>query len=187
MPTWLCLLVSHADGLLEPHGSLSYHHAVFPTPPLANSIEPPLNGRQLQLRKPSSVFPHHQHQQEGDGAGLDHSSNEQQRTEPNAAPPAHMATNQAEVHQVEHAVATGQQPAAVTVGRGKKRLWQEPKTAEFQKVSAYDDPQLVIDRLAQRASVHFTSREGIKEGEFLTNFMFALRMRSHTLRATPPG
>ncbi|KAK4046681.1 hypothetical protein OIV83_005884 [Microbotryomycetes sp. JL201] len=160
-------------GLLEPHGSLSYYHAVFPTPPLPNTVEPPLHGRQLQLRKPASVFPSSADQ----AAASD---------DPNGAP-AQMATTAAEQAHVEHAVAQGEQPAAVTVSKGKKRAWHEPNAPEFARLSAYDDPQVVINRLAQRATAHFATREGIKEGEFLTNFMFALRMRSHTLRATPPG
>ncbi|KAM0790182.1 hypothetical protein ACM66B_005500 [Microbotryomycetes sp. NB124-2] len=173
-------------GLLEPHGSLSYYHAVFPTPPLPHTVEPPLHGRQLQFKKPQSVFPISQQQQQ------QVPPSRQPATDANGnslepPPPAHMATTAAEQAHVEQAVAHGDQPPAVTVGRGKKRVWHEPTAQEFARLSAYDDPQVVINRLAQRATAHFATREGIKEGEFLTNFMFALRMRSHTLRATPPG
>ncbi|KAK4048150.1 hypothetical protein OIO90_005914 [Microbotryomycetes sp. JL221] len=183
-------------GLLEPHGGLSYHHAVFPTPPLANAVEPPLHGRSLQFKRHASVFPQPDSLPGSSQPATSTSTStshvgDKQAQQPQGvldqAPPPHMAVTADERHKVDEAVAQGQQPAAVTVSKGKKRAWHEPKAVEFARVSAYDDPQLVINRLAQRASAHFTTREGIKEGEFLTNFMFALRMRSHTLRATPPG
>lgn len=112
--------------LLEPQGTISYHHAVFPVPPLPATITSPLVGRTLAKARSTRVI-------------------------------------------------------------GKKRKWQEPKTVEFADLTAYDDPKLVVERLARRAKSHWDKKEQVKEGETLTNFIFALRMRAHTLRATPPG
>ncbi|KAL8287290.1 hypothetical protein RQP46_003742 [Phenoliferia psychrophenolica] len=36
---------------------------------------------------------------------------------------------------------------------------------------------LVVERLAQRAKAHWDKKDSVKEGETLTNFIFALRMR----------
>jgi hypothetical protein len=53
---------------------------------------------------------------------------------------------------------------AATIRRQKKRTWQEPKTNEFANLSAWDHPQVVVDRLAARAKVHWDKRDSVKEG-----------------------
>lgn len=42
--------LASTDGLLENQGSLSYHHSVFPVPPLPATLYPPLDGRSLNSR-----------------------------------------------------------------------------------------------------------------------------------------
>lgn len=138
---------------MEPHGSLSYHHAVFPVPPLPLTLQPPLNGRLLNTRRPSSL--HHP-------APL-----------PAPTPPTNgVATTPSAQAATETAIAQGEQPAVVVVGgvgagagsRGKKRPWEQPKTEEFSGITAFDDPQTVVQRLAERAKGHWDKREGVKEG-----------------------
>ncbi|GAA5940569.1 uncharacterized protein JCM15063_002375 [Sporobolomyces koalae] len=68
-----------------------------------------------------------------------------------------------------------------------QRSWIEPKTEEFADLTAFDDPHLVVERLAQRATAHWGQRESVKEGETLTNFMFSVRMRDKNLKAIPPA
>ncbi|SDA01451.1 BZ3500_MvSof-1268-A1-R1_Chr10-1g02679 [Microbotryum saponariae] len=136
-------------GLLESHGSLSYHHAVFPVPPLPVTLPSPLTGRQLSSRR--------------------------------LYRPVTTATGGA------NTTAMAEDQHGTTSTPAKRPRWQEPKTAEFKGLSAYDDPVVVTNRLAAKAKEHWDKRESVKEGETLTNFMFALRMRAHTLRATPPG
>lgn len=63
----------------------------------------------------------------------------------------------------------------------RRPSWHEPKTAEFANLTAYDEPGKVLERWAKRAKTHWDMRESVKEGETLTNFIFALRMRG-TLR-----
>lgn len=77
--------------------------------------------------------------------------------------------------------------STTTAPRGTKRPWIEPKTPEFAGLSAFDDPQKVIDRLAARATAHWDKRDSLKEAETLTNFMFSVRNRDRKLRATPAG
>lgn len=93
--------------------------------------------------------------------------------------------------------------ASQGTSKARKRTWYEPKTVEFADVTAYDDPTIVVERLAAKAKLHWDKRDSVKEGETLTNFIFALRMRGEllrsssesiadpwtdkTLRATPPG
>ncbi|SCV73891.1 BQ2448_6321 [Microbotryum intermedium] len=142
-------------GLLESHGSLSYHHAVFPVPPLPLNLPSPLTGRQLtsrRLYRPTNA------------------------TTSSSSGGANASTGAMD----------GDQDGATT-NPAKRPRWQEPKTTEFKGLSAYDDPVVVTNRLAAKAKEHWDKRESVKEGETLTNFMFALRMRAHTLRATPPG
>lgn len=67
------------------------------------------------------------------------------------------------------------------------RPWLEPKTPEFAGLSAFDNPDVVLSRLAARATQHWDKRESLKEAETLTNFMFSVRNRGRTLRATPAG
>ncbi|SGY19103.1 BQ5605_C014g07561 [Microbotryum silenes-dioicae] len=144
-------------GLLESHGSLSYHHAVFPVPPLPVVLPSPLTGRQLSSRRlyrPVTTT----------------------TTTGGANPNANTT-----------AMAMTEDQDGTTLNPAKRPKWQEPKTAEFKGLSAYDDPVVVTNRLAAKAKEHWDKRESVKEGETLTNFMFALRMRAHTLRATPPG
>ncbi len=67
------------------------------------------------------------------------------------------------------------------------RSWLEPQTADFASLSAFDHPDVVLQRLAARATQHWDKRESLKEAETLTNFMFSVRNRGRTLRATPAG
>jgi hypothetical protein len=46
-------------------------------------------------------------------------------------------------------------------------VWQEPKTPEFADLTAYDDPQTVVNRLASRAKEHWDKRDSVKEGSVL--------------------
>ncbi|BGP41960.1 hypothetical protein JCM10450v2_006037 [Rhodotorula kratochvilovae] len=142
-------------GLLEPQGSLSYHHAVFPVPALPRTLHPPLEGRQLAIRRARTTY-------------VPAARNAR------LAPPA-----------------GGAEPVAPTPGSaaaaGTKRPWFEPTTAEFAGLSAFDDPHRVTERLAARATQHWEKRDSIKEAETLTNFMFSVRQRGKTLRATPAG
>ncbi|KAI5481145.1 hypothetical protein MNV49_005580 [Pseudohyphozyma bogoriensis] len=176
-------------GLLEPHGTLSYHHAVFPVPPLPAAIQPPLVGRSLPKTR---------------GKHLRYADDDLLDPAGGAAVPPPVTTNPLTVANGDGAtgssvngngstLAEGDGAASAangTTGAGgnrKKRAWQEPKTSEFAELSAYSDPQLVVERLASRAKAHWDKKDTVKEGETLTNFIFALRMRAHTLRATPPG
>lgn len=161
-------LSSRADGLLEPHGTLSYHHAVFPVPPLPANLTPPLNGRTLiQAKRPQFGTPSTTEQQDTNAdPNTDNGPSAGDTTiiaDP-AHAPANMATTTSQAAQVQQQVNKGDQPAAVTVGKGRKRTWEEPHTKEFRDVTAYDHPQIVMDRLAQRAKVHWDQREGVKEG-----------------------
>ncbi|GAA5902926.1 uncharacterized protein JCM6883_007282 [Sporobolomyces salmoneus] len=127
-------------GLLEPQGSLSYHHSVFPVPPLPSTLYPPLEGRTLNTK------------------------NAQQTYVP-ARRIAHLPQRtRAEQEEEEEG----------------ERDWIEPKTEEFAKLTAFDDPRLVVERLAKRATAHWDKRDSVKEGETLTNFMFSVRMRGES-------
>ncbi|BGP26207.1 hypothetical protein Rt10032_c10g4243 [Rhodotorula toruloides] len=166
-------------GLLEPQGSLSYYHAVFPVPPLPATLYPPLDGRTLNFRRAKQTYI---------------------PAVMNAKIAAALAAAVGEAGaggatQENGAVADGTAPAepsasatdAFIPARGTKRRWIEPKTPEFAGLSAFDDPQKVIDRLAAKATAHWDKRDSLKEGETLTNFMFAVRNRDRKLRATPAG
>jgi hypothetical protein len=140
-----------------------------------------LNGRSLiQAKRPSRVTIDNSATTaiaNGDDEGVDGNADNTNRdpverstadnnlivTDPSRAP-SNMATTTQQADQVQNQVEQGQQPPAVTVGRGRKRSWEEPHTVEFRDVTAYDHPQTVIDRLAQRAKVHWDQREGVKEG-----------------------
>ncbi|GAA5997636.1 hypothetical protein JCM5350_005757 [Sporobolomyces pararoseus] len=132
-------------GLLETPGSLSYHHSVFPVPPLPATLYPPLDGRSLN------------------------SKNAQQTYVP--------ARRIAKLPQGKEE----QNPDML------QRNWIEPKTEEFADLTAFDDPRLVVERLAKRATAHWDKRDSVKEGETLTNFMFSVRMRDKNLKAIPPA
>lgn len=131
-------------GLLEAQGSLSYHHAVFPVPALPAVLASPLVGRSLIVRRSSK--PRIDPVLNGEELGV--------------APTEGDASNEVQMEKaqlVEEVV-----PAAT--GRGRKRVWQEPKTPDFANLSAYDDPQIVVDRLAARAKTHWDKRDSVKEG-----------------------
>ncbi|GAA5822934.1 hypothetical protein JCM3770_002179 [Rhodotorula araucariae] len=145
-------------GLLEPQGSLSYHHAVFPVPALPRTLHPPLDGRQLAIRRARMTYvPAARNARLAAAAGAD----------PAGPAPGSAVASAAEV--------------------GTKRPWVEPTTPEFAGLSAFDDPHRVTERLAARATQHWEKRDSIKEAETLTNFMFSVRQRGKTLRATPAG
>lgn len=143
-----CPMLFLPDGLLEPHGTLSYHHAVFPVPPLALHLQQPLDGRQL-------VTPPAPHAAAITDIAPTHDE--------------HVATSQRQVDQVHDQVDRGDQPPAVTVvgAHARKRQWQQPHTPEFQHLTACTDPRVVNDRLAQRAKIHWDQRDGVKEGSVL--------------------
>ncbi|GAA5867159.1 hypothetical protein JCM1840_001502 [Sporobolomyces johnsonii] len=151
-------------GLLEPQGSLSYHHAVFPVPPLPATLHPPLDGRALNFRRAKQTY--------------DPARRASRRTARLAAAGAEQPQPVPQQHDAG-LPSGGDDPS--------QRRWHEPKTGEFARLTAFDDPQKVVDRLAKRAATHWEKRDSVKEGETLTNFMFSVRMRGHTLRATPPG
>lgn len=125
--------------LLEP-SSLSYHHAVHPVPPLPATLIPPLTGR--LLNKTRSKPPHTLRSYRDD---------------------EELPLRAAEVDgSVLVATTSGTKPTAGAPA--KKRVWQEPKTQEFADLSAYDDPQLVVERLAMRAKAHWDKKDSVKEG-----------------------
>lgn len=116
------------DGLLETQGSLSYHHSVFPVPPLPATLYPPLDGRTLNTKSAQQTYVPARR-----GAKL---------------PP----------------------PNPSEAGGGERnsdmlqREWIEPKTEEFADLTAFDDPKLVVERLAKRATAHWDKRDSVKEG-----------------------
>lgn len=217
-----------ADGLIDPQGLLSYHHAVFPVPPLPETLVPPLEGRQLNVRKAKqSYIPAARNAKilaargeaaqasgpaaygpEGTGEGPDLQTSAA-TTEGSAAVGPSSATGtvapastssglQPPVSAVTTTPAGGTAtltttPAAAAdsardrAALGPTRPWIEPKTPEFAGLSAFDDPDVVLARLAARATQHWDKRESLKEAETLTNFMFSVRNRGRTLRATPAG
>ena len=65
--------------------------------------------------------------------------------------------------------------------------WHPPPVPELGTVSALDEPASVRGRLVDRIRTHWDECETIKEGETLTNFLFAVRMRDKVLHATPRG
>ncbi|GAA5956014.1 hypothetical protein JCM10213_006534 [Rhodosporidiobolus nylandii] len=151
-------------GLLPPHSSLSYHHAVFPVPLLPATLHPPLDRdtRTLQFRTAKRTY----------------------------VPAYRNARLAASTSAEEGAGAAGEGEGAEGEGKkaqGKKRKWVDPKTPEFAGLTAFDPPERVMERLAVRATAHWEKRDTIKEAETLTNFMFSCRSRGHTLRATPAG
>ncbi|BGP33805.1 hypothetical protein JCM10296v2_005610 [Rhodotorula toruloides] len=164
-------------GLLEPQGSLSYYHAVFPVPPLPATLYPPLDGRTLNFRKAKQTYiPAVMNAKiaaavaaAGGAAGAGGGAAQQNGNGADGSDPSTGAAD------------------STTPARGTKRPWIEPKTPEFAGLSAFDDPQKVIDRLAAKATAHWDKRDSLKEGETLTNFMFSVRNRDRKLRATPAG
>ncbi|GAA6063521.1 hypothetical protein JCM10212_004734, partial [Sporobolomyces blumeae] len=191
-------------GLLEPQGSLSYHHAVFPVPPLPADLEPPLDGRALNFRKAKQTYdPARRNARIAAAAaaaaaerttnGSDHDDDRDRRgdgvdahgaavtTPDNGAGPRGADRDSGGTTAAPQLVLDGRMPDML------QRPWLEPKTPEFADLTAFDDPHRVVDRLAKRAAQHWDKRDSVKEGETLTNFMFSVRMRGQTLRATPPG
>ena len=134
-------------GLLEAHGSLSYHHAVFPVPPMPSNLVPPLTGRVLNKTrsKPAHTLRSYEEHvpvlthEPGTGAGS--------VLVPSAEPHSRASSS-----------------SASAANNAKKRVWQEPKTQEFAELTAYDDPQIVVDRLAARAKTHWDKKDSVKEG-----------------------
>ncbi|KAK4706154.1 hypothetical protein P7C70_g53, partial [Phenoliferia sp. Uapishka_3] len=173
-------------GLLEPHGSLSYRHAVFPVPPLPAHLIPPLTGRGLNKTRSKPAHTLRSYEDDGEVGGGRRARPHHGNRSGSGGSGSGSGTETGLKHNggANGATTNGRSNGA---GREKKRVWQEPKMQEFAELSAYDDPQLVVDRLAARAKEHWDKKDSVKEGETLTNFIFALRMRAHTLRATPPG
>ncbi|GAA5864953.1 hypothetical protein JCM8547_004246 [Rhodosporidiobolus lusitaniae] len=152
-------------GLLTPSSSLSYHHSVFPVPPLPSSLHPPLNRetRSLNYRTAKQTYdPARRNARlaaaEGPTEGEKEGEGEKKEEE------------------------TGRRGQ-----HGRKRKWVEPRMQEFMGLNAFDPPEKVLERLAAKATAHWEKRDTIKEAETLTNFMFSCRSRGHTLRATPAG
>jgi len=164
--------LSPTDGLLEPQGSLSYHHAVFPVPALPRDLHPPLDGRQLAIRRARTTYV-----PAARNARLN-------PADPPPPPPSSTAHPNAPAPAQDLGASSTPAPGTAT---GTKRAWVEPRTAEFAGLSAFDDPHRVTERLAMRATQHWDKRDSIKEAETLTNFMFSVRQRGRTLRATPAG
>ncbi|GAA5944664.1 hypothetical protein JCM3775_007568 [Rhodotorula graminis] len=162
-------------GLLEPQGSLSYHHAVFPVPALPRDLHPPLDGRQLAIRRARTTY-------------VPAARNARLNPTDPPPPPPRSTANPDQQPPLAPApnLATSTTPAQGAAA-GTKRAWVEPRTAEFAGLSAFDDPHRVTERLAMRATQHWDKRDSIKEAETLTNFMFSVRQRGRTLRATPAG
>ncbi|GAA5977530.1 hypothetical protein JCM10908_005003 [Rhodotorula pacifica] len=192
-------------GLLDPQGLLSYHHAVFPVPPLPETLHPPLEGRQLNARKAKMTYiPAARNARilaargaaiAGGGAGEDAASVNGQTGAGDATTgdvtANGAATTDAPAAPSSAAAATPNPPAAVPTSSSRlaahPRVWLEPKTDDFASLSAFDNPDVVLQRLAARATQHWDKRESLKEAETLTNFMFSVRNRGRTLRATPAG
>ncbi|GAA6031355.1 hypothetical protein JCM8097_005618 [Rhodosporidiobolus ruineniae] len=185
-------------GLLTPALSLSYHHAVFPVPPLPSTLHPPLDrdSRSLHYRTAKTTYvPAWRNARieaaqqavaaaegaeggEGQGEGLsveagaDKGKGKEPEGEGDKKDASASATDEAK---------PGDRTASL------KRKWVEPRMPEFTGLSAFDPPEKVLERLAAKATAHWEKRDTIKEAETLTNFMFSCRSRGHTLRATPAG
>lgn len=50
------------------------------------------------------------------------------------------------------------------VNNRKRPHWTSPKTEEFDSLTAFSDPQIVVERLAERARQHWDKRDSVKEG-----------------------
>lgn len=131
-------------------GGLSYCCAVFPTPPLAEVLSSPLNVNRLD----SEIIV-------------------TRRSKPLDL------LNHEFVDILPTTTSLGSNSGGIGAGGSKKRSneWFEPKMKEFKNVTAFDEQDIVVNRLAEKAKVHWDKRDAVKEGETLTNFMFALRMR----------
>ncbi|GAA5836191.1 hypothetical protein JCM5353_001935 [Sporobolomyces roseus] len=132
-------------GLLENQGSLSYHHSVFPVPPLPATLYPPLDGRSLNSRIAKQTYD-----------------------------PSRRRTTQPSPPREDGSKAAGEEAASGSGEQERdmlQRPWREPKTEEFAELTSFDDPKLAIERLAKRATMHWDKRDSVKEGETLTNFM----------------
>ncbi|GAA5999276.1 uncharacterized protein JCM10292_001722 [Rhodotorula paludigena] len=176
-------------GLFEPQGSLSYHHAVFPVPALPETLHPPLQGRALAVRRARQTYV-----PAARNARIEAAQQQQQQRQAEmqmqideaaqgGAGGAAGPSGGAEAGADEPAGAAGLNGG----GSATQRPWLEPKTPEFAGLSAFDEPHRVVERLAARATQHWEKRDSLKEAETLTNFMFSVRNRGHTLRATPAG
>lgn len=174
-------------GLLEPQGSLSYHHAVFPVAPLPEILTPPLTRRNsVSAGGYGSSTGRDSSRDRRRAWALDEdlkSTQTSTQNSPIVSPPL-------SVRLTESVSSNGTGNGTTTLAHNnlhKRNWWSPPKTIEFTAVTAYDDPHIVVERLAAKAKTHWDKRDSVKEGETLTNFIFALRMRDKTLRATPPG
>lgn len=207
---------SNLDGLIDPQGLLSYHHAVFPVPALPETLHPPLEGRQLNVRKAKMTYiPAARNAKilaaraaaaaATGGEGGDEVATTTANTTGDDPVPVTNNSDQAGDGAADAIVtatvaasgsadppATDTAVAASSSVPGSRltpqaRSWLEPKTADFASLSAFDHPDVVLQRLAARATQHWDKRESLKEAETLTNFMFSVRNRGRTLRATPAG
>lgn len=207
-------------GLLEPTGALSYHHAVFPVPPLPSILTPPLLRRmsiatQSQAKKskprhllnevidPIGGMGSERHVRAGTldapngnasaaaagAAGTSASGSGSGRNTPMMRLNEHgveedAMTGSATPYDITAALestSTSLLSSSSTSSRRRKRTWHEPKTNEFANLTAYDSPAVVVERLAKKAKLHWDMRDSVKEGETLTNFIFALRMRGMSI------
>jgi hypothetical protein len=210
-------LFRNLDGLIDPQGLLSYHHAVFPVPALPETLHPPLDGRQLNVRKAKMTYiPAARNAkilaaraaaaaatggEGGDEATTANTTSDDPVPVTNnsgqagdGAADAAMTTAAAAAAASGSADPPATDDAAVAASSApgsrltpQARSWLEPKTADFASLSAFDHPDVVLQRLAARATQHWDKRESLKEAETLTNFMFSVRNRGRTLRATPAG
>lgn len=209
-------LCRNLDGLIDPQGLLSYHHAVFPVPALPETLHPPLDGRQLNVRKAKMTYiPAARNAKilaaraaaAAAAATGGEGGDEVTTANANGDDPVPVTNNSDQVGDgatdavMTTTAATGSAdlPATDTAAAGaaasvpgsrltpQARSWLEPKTSDFASLSAFDHPDVVLQRLAARATQHWDKRESLKEAETLTNFMFSVRNRGRTLRATPAG
>lgn len=193
-------------GLLEPQGSLSYHHAVFPVAPLPEILTPPLTRRNSvsaggygsstgrdssRDRRRAWALEEPRQDDLSPIVNYNHLKSNQTSAQnsPIVSPPTSANTPEYSGTSVPLNGSTSSNGASQLASNNlhKRNWWAPPKTIEFTGVTAYDDPHIVVERLAAKAKIHWDKRDSVKEGETLTNFIFALRMRDKTLRATPPG
>ncbi|GAA99073.1 uncharacterized protein L969DRAFT_428862 [Mixia osmundae IAM 14324] len=61
-----------------------------------------------------------------------------------------------------------------------------PQAEQLRDLSVWDGPDEAKERLARLAHSHWDRFPTVKEGETITNFMFAVRMKGKALKAVPP-
>lgn len=64
----------------------------------------------------------------------------------------------------ENHVGASKTTIAPLANNRKRPHWTSPKTEEFDSLTAFSDPQIVVERLAERARQHWDKRDSVKEG-----------------------